>query len=398
MEFIGSSSYSNNGNNGFRFVNGCTIVGSSAAPFLGGSNDNVYGNLAFFNAFLGDGNTVIGRQAAYNANNSSRCLYVGNQAAYNAAGGSDNVVLGHAACLNSTALTNNICIGSKTAQDSNGITNVLIGTLSNFNGTQNILIGTLNECNHSNCVVIGSGISAPASNCVVLGGSDITDVRICGFAEFGAAVSYVRTPLSVTAAVSAPSLVIDGHWTVSTNARKDLAFSSKNNAAAYFSDFFEPGVLNFTGQHRCCWGDSATPPRLGMAVSSAGRYRNLDGGEAPTMCEAIPVVVPTCGANDPRVFGVIGGLRADFKVGNLVFEPAMSDDVRVTVNSVGEGAMWVCDEGGPLANGDLITSSSVPGLGCRQADGVVRNYTIAKITCDCLFEGVRHALVGVVYV
>ena len=64
------------------------------------------------------------------------------------------------------------------------------------------------------------------------------------------------------------------------------------------------------------------------------------------------------------------------------------------INSVGEGGIWVWDINGPLYNGDYITTCIIPGLGSLQIDInepyspdiVMKNYTVAKITCDCLFD------------
>ena len=56
------------------------------------------------------------------------------------------------------------------------------------------------------------------------------------------------------------------------------------------------------------------------------------------------------------------------------------------MNSVGEGAVWVCNKNGNMLNGDYITSCTIPGYGAKQADDVLHNYTAAKITCDCDFS------------
>jgi len=50
----------------------------------------------------------------------------------------------------------------------------------------------------------------------------------------------------------------------------------------------------------------------------------------------------------------------------------------VTINSLGEGAINVCGEGGDIQTGDLIVTSSVPGKGMKQSDDIVRSYTVAK--------------------
>lgn len=173
----------------------------------------------------------------------------------------------------------------------------------------------------------------------------------------------------------------------------DLVFSSANGVKVYFSDNFSPGVLNFTGKHRCTFETKRTRKDLtGLIVSSCGRYMDLNNEESVKIDEAIPVVKLCDRERDPTVFGVVCNFEGkedtrDYKIGNLKFvHQKDKKDQKVIVNAHGEGGIWVCDVGGPLKNGDLITSSIVPGLGMRQSDDVIRSYTVAKITCDCDFS------------
>jgi hypothetical protein len=55
---------------------------------------------------------------------------------------------------------------------------------------------------------------------------------------------------------------------------------------------------------------------------------------------------------------------------------------------LGEGALWICDENGPIESGDLLCSASVPGYAMRQDDDIVRSYTVAKATMSCNFSPV----------
>ena len=50
----------------------------------------------------------------------------------------------------------------------------------------------------------------------------------------------------------------------------------------------------------------------------------------------------------------------------------------INMNSLGEGQVSVCNEGGDITAGDLITTSSKIGKGMKQVDGIVRNYSVAK--------------------
>ena len=53
---------------------------------------------------------------------------------------------------------------------------------------------------------------------------------------------------------------------------------------------------------------------------------------------------------------------------------------RCVVNSVGEGQINVCGEGGlELRGGDLIVTSTLRGKGMKQDDDIVRSYTVAKV-------------------
>jgi hypothetical protein len=61
-------------------------------------------------------------------------------------------------------------------------------------------------------------------------------------------------------------------------------------------------------------------------------------------------------------------------------------DVRMFINSVGEGAIWVVNTNGNLESGDYITTSNITGYGMRQESEFLANYTVAKISMDCDFE------------
>jgi hypothetical protein len=158
---------------------------------------------------------------------------------------------------------------------------------------------------------------------------------------------------------------------------------------------------NFTGQHHNYGVDETIDLSLvGFIVSSTGSYRNqmADDDEANkfsiTINESLPIVDLSKRANDKRVFGVISskddtGTSREKRFGNFVsFHQQESLDRPLTINSLGEGALWVCDWGGPIENGDYVTSSPIPGLGMLQADDLLHNYTVAKVTMDCDFSEV----------
>jgi hypothetical protein len=56
----------------------------------------------------------------------------------------------------------------------------------------------------------------------------------------------------------------------------------------------------------------------------------------------------------------------------------MDSNDLLSINSLGEGCINVCGENGNIEIGDYITTSSIPGKGMKQADDLMRNYTVAK--------------------
>lgn len=61
-----------------------------------------------------------------------------------------------------------------------------------------------------------------------------------------------------------------------------------------------------------------------------------------------------------------------------LFYEIRDDYSLIAINALGEGQMNVCGEGGNIEAGDLIVTSSLAGKGMRQADDIVRGYTVAK--------------------
>ena len=71
-------------------------------------------------------------------------------------------------------------------------------------------------------------------------------------------------------------------------------------------------------------------------------------------------------------------------------------DDRLIINSVGEGAIMVCDINGNLENGDYITTSEIPGIGMKQNDDLLHNYTVAKIVQDCDFTNNEQYMISTI--
>jgi hypothetical protein len=207
---------------------------------------------------------------------------------------------------------------------------------------------------------------------------------------------------------------------------------AKSNAGTYYTYALNDTSSGyFTGQHITLPDDPSIKENLaenvGLIMSSNDTgytsYNDLGpitGVEAIQINECLPNSSMSCVDNDPCVFGiVVDELNGANSKKKKYMDDYESNDFRqdigksIRVNSLGEGAIWVSNINGPLKNGDLITSSRIPGVGKRQDDDFVYNYTIAKVTMSCdfdlesdkykskpiVFEGQTYvmAFVGVVY-
>jgi hypothetical protein len=158
--------------------------------------------------------------------------------------------------------------------------------------------------------------------------------------------------------------------------------------------------MNFTGQHRTVTNDKTLHNNkyIGYIVSSIGIYKEINSKyhqnnikQNININDALPFVILTNVSYDKRIFGIITDSKEDenrrYSSGAFVSVYAKDiGDERLIVNGCGEGSIWVSDYNGILENGDYITTSAIPGIGMKQDDDLLHNYTVAKITMDCDFD------------
>ena len=176
-----------------------------------------------------------------------------------------------------------------------------------------------------------------------------------------------------------------------TDGTPDKFFEIRSDGTTY---------LNFTGQHRCFIKDlpfSNTEVYAGRIVC-ADQNTNISmsgsikkGNKAITQNETLPYVSLSTKNKDKSCFGVISDSedpneRVDKYGGFCTPFEKEKGDTRVYINSVGEGAIWVSNKDGPLESGDYITTCGLLGYGAKQADDILHNYSVAKITMDCDFN------------
>jgi hypothetical protein len=189
-----------------------------------------------------------------------------------------------------------------------------------------------------------------------------------------------------------------GGFTIFQEVNNTLTVRVGNGTTRHNKMYIRPddGVLinNFTGQHRC-FVDGDSDDKIGRIVSSnKNKYVSMEKGvftgiRGISINESLPNVGLSTIANDKAVFGVISSKEDEERFdtyGTIQIPiPKEKGDTRYFINSVGEGAIWVCNKNGNLEAGDYISSSGFHGYGKKQSDDIMHNYTVAKITMDCNF-------------
>ena len=169
----------------------------------------------------------------------------------------------------------------------------------------------------------------------------------------------------------------------------------------YIRPDFGAVTNDFTGQHRAFIKDipfSQINPYIGLiVVANQNKYISMQnipqtGINAITINDSLPVCSLCKKEKDKSCYGIISSAEDENEretdLGNGVVIPIQKEvgDIRIFINSVGEGAIWVSNINGKLESGDYITSSSIPGYTMSQDDDLLHNYTVAKITMDCDFN------------
>jgi hypothetical protein len=84
---------------------------------------------------------------------------------------------------------------------------------------------------------------------------------------------------------------------------------------------------------------------------------------------------------------------------NPQYSTLMSEYDTISINSLGEGMINVCGEGGDIEVGDAITTSSIPGKGMKQSDDIIHTYTVAKARESVTFtDTTTSKMISCIYV
>ena len=167
------------------------------------------------------------------------------------------------------------------------------------------------------------------------------------------------------------------------------------NGYNFYADGAPTGSFDygtFTGAHDALIAKSSLPSldpgdivvdvQVVASVNMSNQITEVSRSSAPNQKGAVGVFVapspvpidlePT--EDDPEPF-LPNALRA---LSEAELNAVRAAYTYIVMNALGEGQINVCGEGGNLEPGDLIVTSSMPGKGMKQADDIVRGYTVAK--------------------
>lgn len=161
---------------------------------------------------------------------------------------------------------------------------------------------------------------------------------------------------------------------------------------------------NFTGIHHCKANTNKLydDKYIGYIVSTTKKYSGMNSIYSPENLQRnfdkeswdfLPVVELSSKGYDKSLFGIIVKIEGNesndrYEVSGIISYPIekKEHDRRLHIAGCGEGGIWVCNYNGNLEAGDFITTSPIPGIGMKQEDELVYNYTVGKITMDCDFN------------
>jgi hypothetical protein len=235
-------------------------------------------------------------------------------------------------------------------------------------------------------VNVGIGTASPAASLDIRGGGNGDYVFACRTSDENGSGGNSGGFLGMKWAGSGVNYNMDVYM------KDDTSPNSYHVIGRFENDTSSTGEF-FTGQHRNMMNTSINETHVGLIVSSSGKIVNVNNSLQPSINESLPICVLTSIDNDKKVFGVISDkedIDNSRNTGSGSFKTVKlktnSNEQRIFINSLGEGAIWVCNKNGSLENGDYISSTNVPGYGGKQNDDLLHNYTVAKITCDCDFS------------
>ena len=125
---------------------------------------------------------------------------------------------------------------------------------------------------------------------------------------------------------------------------------------------------------------------------------SVETSSNPNQAAVLGVIVANNGSlSDRQPAAFIDEITEDGVVMSDDYETVKNNYQLMAVNAVGEGQINVVGEGGNLAAGDLIVTSSTAGKGMKQADNIIRSHSVARVRESVSFSNNEERMVACIY-
>jgi hypothetical protein len=162
----------------------------------------------------------------------------------------------------------------------------------------------------------------------------------------------------------------------------------------------------FTGAHDCLVTNAETVSIGDLVVDLSCIARrglsntlfSVETSSNPNQAAVLGVIVANNGSlSDRQPAAFIEEITEDGVVMSDDYEAVKNNYQLMAVNAVGEGQINVVGEGGNLAAGDLIVTSSTAGKGMKQADNIIRSHSVARVRESVSFSNNEERMVACIY-
>jgi len=310
-----------------------------------GSYNTAQGTSSLYSNYTGSYNSVLGYQAAFGNISGSYNLALGYRSLSSNQTGSNNVSIGYNSGYNTTS-SNNIFLGDRAGQNNtSGSTNIVIGynvdvqsaTTSNQLTIGNLIFGTGG---------FGTGTTIGTGNIGI--GTATPGARLDVEMSAATVAIFNRTTDDGTIISLQQGGVEQGNIAVLTGTVSYNAFTGSHYGWNLTDSFSKGELVSYNGDNQ----------RLHDNPESEILY-----GFSQTATE-----------NDPRVFGAYLGLQESAKPKDL--------DNPHLIMAVGNGDIWLVDEGQNVQAGDYLISSSTPGHARLDPRTDAISYVVARAAED----------------
>jgi len=410
------------------------IGNSSGISLTSGGNNVLIGRQAGYNTTTASSTVTIGNKAGFHSNDDDGCVFIGNMAGYHNVNGDYNTLIGFFAGYNVTGHFNTY-VGEASGYDwynqnkvNDGTGNTLLGYYSGSeitSGDYNTLVGYaagFGVAGGNNNVIIGRN----AGHEVGSGSGNVFIGYEAGYNEAGSSKLYIDNSSTSTPLIYGDFLNDQLTFNSSLDVTGDVNFGDTSNKGKFnvggnggiqgvmvLNRFIDDGVLirfrrdgatmgdisvssgvvsynAFTGSHYA-WTDEEI--EKGMLVSMTGVNHFLEGNDES---EILYGVTQTNRANDANILGAYLSLQNPSQL-STSNNPHM-------IMAVGNGNIWVVDNGEDLQQGDYLISSTIPGHAMKDNGEFDIAYVIARVAepvhwaeVDQHIDGKKHKCVSVFF-